>query len=295
MLPDRLPIENRKSPARDALRRKIENSGRSLAGLGTPALPRRNGIDGVLGGFTLIELLVVIAIIAILMAILLPALHRAKEQGQRAVCLSNVKQLTFSWLMYAQENDDRIVNASTFFSRTGEPAWIGAKWQVTGTPEQLRRHLKDGILYKYCEDVDIFKCPTGIRGEVLTYAIMDALNGATSIPGTKDLMIKRLNQIRRPGERFVFIDEGKISPDSWTVYYDQESWWDQPTVRHGDGTNFSFADGHSDYWKWKDPRTVRLARMTSAQASDRAQPGNDDLHAVQKAAWGKLGYTPRPQ
>jgi prepilin-type N-terminal cleavage/methylation domain-containing protein/prepilin-type processing-associated H-X9-DG protein len=248
-----------------------------------------------LTGFTLIELLVVIAIIAILMAILLPALHRAKEQGQRAVCLSNVKQLTFSWLMYAQENDDRIVNASTFFSRPGEPAWIGAKWQVTGTPEQLRQHLKDGILYKYCEDVDIFKCPTGIRGEVLTYAIVDAMNGATSIPGTKDLMIKRLNQIRRPGERFVFIDEGKISPDSWTVYYDQESWWDQPTVRHGDGTNFSFADGHSDYWKWKDPRTVHLAKMTSAQASDRAQPGNADLHAVQKAAWGKLGYTPRPQ
>ena len=248
-----------------------------------------------LTGFTLIELLVVIAIIAILMAILLPALHRAKEQGQRAVCLSNVKQLTFSWLMYAQENDDRIVNASTFFSRAGEPAWIGAKWQVTGTPEQLRQHLKDGILYKYCEDVDIFKCPTGIRGEVLTYAIVDAMNGATSIPGTKDLMIKRLNQIRRPGERFVFIDEGKISPDSWTVYYDQESWWDQPTVRHGDGTNFSFADGHSDYWKWKDPRTVRLAKMTSAQASDRAQPGNADLHAVQKAAWGKLGYTPRSQ
>ena len=246
-------------------------------------------------GFTLIELLVVIAIIAILLAILLPALHRTKEQGQRAVCLSNVKQLTFSWLMYAQENDDKIVNASTFFSRPGEPAWIGARWQVTGPPEQLRQHLKEGILYKYCEDVDIYKCPTGIRGEVLTYAIMDAMNGATSIPGTKDLMIKRLNQIRRPGERFVFIDEGKISPDSWTVYYDQESWWDQPTVRHGDGTNFSFADGHSDYWKWKDPRTVRLANMTSAQASDRSQPGNDDLHAVQRAAWGKLGYTPRSQ
>ena len=87
----------------------------------------------------------------------------------------------------------------------------------------------------------------------------------------------------------MFIDEGKISPDSWTVCYDQESWWDRPTVRHGDGTNFSFADGHSDYWKWKDPRTVKLAEMT---ISENAQPGNRDLHAVQKAAWGKLGYEP---
>jgi len=89
--------------------------------------------------------------------------------------------------------------------------------------------------------VDIYRCPTGIRGEVLTYAIVDALNGATSIPGTKDVMIKRLNQIKRPGERFVFIDEGRISPDSWTVHYNKESWWDRPTVRHGDGTNFSTA------------------------------------------------------
>jgi len=244
-------------------------------------------------GFTLIELLVVIAIIAILMAILMPALNRVKEQGKRAACLSNVKQMTLAWIMYAYENDDKIVNGSTFFPRDGEPAWIGAEWNFDGTAEEQRENLKDGILYPYCNDVDIFKCPTGIRGEVLTYAIVDAMNGATSIPGTADLMIKRLSQIRGPGERFVFIDEGKISPDSWTVFYDQESWWDLPTVRHGDGTNFSFVDGHSDYWKWKDSRTVKLAEMTNPQASDSVQPGNPDLHAVQKAAWGKLGYVPQ--
>ncbi|MHC4166709.1 MAG: prepilin-type N-terminal cleavage/methylation domain-containing protein [Planctomycetota bacterium] len=242
-------------------------------------------------GFTLIELLVVIAIIAILLAILMPALNRVREQGKRAACLSNVKQLTLAWLMYAYENDDKIVNASTFFSRPGEPAWIGARWQSTAPEEERRDHLKDGILYEFCKNVDIYRCPTGIRGEVLTYAIVDAMNGATSIPGTRDVMIKRLNQIKRPGERFVFIDEGRISPDSWTVYYDRESWWDRPTVRHGDGTNFSFADGHSDYWKWKDPRTVKLAE---GKISDAAQPKNPDLRVVQKAAWGKLGYEPQP-
>jgi prepilin-type N-terminal cleavage/methylation domain-containing protein/prepilin-type processing-associated H-X9-DG protein len=246
-------------------------------------------------GFTLIELLVVIAIIAVLMAILIPTLHRAREQGQRATCLNNVKQLTLAWILYAQDNDDKIVNASTFFSRPGEPAWIGARWQVTATPDELRRHLMDGVLYKYCENVNIYRCPTGIRGEVLTYAIVDAMNGATSIPGTKDLMIKRLSQVRRQAERFVFVDEGKISPDSWTVHYQQESWWDRPTVRHGDGTNFSFADGHSEYWKWRDPRTVQLAKAEPGQTANPSQPGNPDLHAVQKAAWGQLGYTPSNQ
>jgi len=212
--------------------------------------------------FTLIELLVVIAIIAVLMAILLPTLHRAKEQGQRATCLSNVKQLTLAWILYAQENEDRIVNASTFYSRPGEPAWIGARSQDTDPPEVRRKRLMEGVLYKYCDNVDIYRCPTGIRGEVLTYAIVDALNGATSIPGTKDLI------------------------------YDRESWWDRPTVRHGDGTNFSFVDGHSDYWKWRDARTVDLAKAAAGQTVDPVQPGNRDLHAVQRAAWGKLGYTP---
>jgi prepilin-type processing-associated H-X9-DG protein len=100
---------------------------------------------------------------------------------------------------------------------------------------------------------------------------MDAMNGAQMddgsprIPGTQGLTMKRLNQIKRQGERFVFIDEGQLSPDSWTVYYDRESWWDRPTVRHGDGTNFSFVDGHSDYWKWKDARTVDLAKAGPAK------------------------------
>jgi prepilin-type N-terminal cleavage/methylation domain-containing protein/prepilin-type processing-associated H-X9-DG protein len=249
-------------------------------------------------GFTLIELLVVIAIIAILMAILIPTLHRAKEQGQRAVCLSNAKQLGLAWVLYAQENDYRIVNGSTYFPRPGEPTWNGLIWQKTATAEELQKDLMTGALYKYCENVDIYKCPTGIRGEVMTYAIMDAMNGAqendgtSRIPGTQDLMVKRLTQVRRPGERFVFIDEGKISPDSWTVHYLQESWWDRPTVRHGDGTNFSFADGHSEYWKWRDARTVDLAKDETGQTVSSAQPGNPDLHAVQRAAWGKLGYTP---
>jgi prepilin-type N-terminal cleavage/methylation domain-containing protein len=80
--------------------------------------------------FTLIELLVVIAIIAILMAILMPALKRAREQGQRAACLSNLKQLALAWILYADENDDRVVSSEaggSWRSQYGEP-WVGVTW-----------------------------------------------------------------------------------------------------------------------------------------------------------------------
>ena len=61
-------------------------------------------------------------------------------------------------------------------------------------------------------------------------------------------------------------------------------------MRHDNGTSFSFADGHSEYWKWKDPRTVEYATMTVG--ADPHQPGKPDLYQVQEAVWGKLGYTP---
>ena len=72
--------------------------------------------------FTLIELLVVVAIIAVLMAILMPALKRAREQGRRAVCLNHLKTLTLGWMMYADENDDRLVNGEAYWAPTAPPA-----------------------------------------------------------------------------------------------------------------------------------------------------------------------------
>ncbi len=242
-------------------------------------------------GFTLIELLVVIAIIAILLAILLPGLKRVKEQGKRIVCLSNLRQMTMCWEMYAEENDGKIVNGNT-----GTGCWV--YWPGRGATEQLRiQGIEDGLLFPYSSSIDIYKCPTGIRDELVTYAIMDRMNGA-SIPGARKL-IKNKSEITSPGRRAVFVDEGRLSPSSWTIWYDQEKWWDQITARHGNGTDFSFADGHSEYWKWSDERTLWVCNAdyddwqgTLRFDARATQPGNVDLHRVQIGAWGKLGYTP---
>ena len=246
-------------------------------------------------GFTLIELLVVISIIALLMGILMPALHRVRELGKRAVCLNNVKQMAMAWVMYADENDDRIVSANTHSN--SDAGWI--QWEPQFTEETMREYIMKGKLYPYCSNEKLYKCPTGVRGELVTYSIVDRMNGAAPIPGATPDPIRRRMNIENPTNQIVFLDEGRLSPSSWTIYYYEERWWDQITARHGDGTNFSFADGHSEHFKWEDQRTIDIAEMDydywqgSARNTDAADsPGNKDLHRVQRAAWGGLGYTP---
>ncbi len=151
-------------------------------------------------GFTLVELLVVIAIIALLMAILMPALKRARELGMRAVCLHNLKSLTLIWLMYADENDEKIVNGAGGFhyTTTGmthdgaasgivERAWVGKGWGANWnnknvlnsglTDADKEKAIREGALWPLAKNYGLYKCPTGRAGEFVTYAAVDAMNG----------------------------------------------------------------------------------------------------------------------
>ena len=288
-------------------------------------------------GFTLIELLVVIAIIAILMAILMPALQRAREQGRRVVCEHNLKSLTLAWIMYADDNDDKIVNGAGGFHYTQtsmtnngsssgiiERAWVGKGWGNNWnnqnvadsgmTDEQKKQAIREGALWPVCDDYDIYKCPTGRPGEFVTYAAVDAMNGlhrggTTSkgghhpfavgkrIGGTV-LWIKRRSEISSPSpaKRMVYIDEGAMTPDSFAVHYQQRGpWWDDPPVRHGDGTTVSWADGHAGHLKWRAAETIR----TGVKNQDwyggggfmpRTEEGLRELEEFQRSVWGRVGY-----
>jgi prepilin-type N-terminal cleavage/methylation domain-containing protein/prepilin-type processing-associated H-X9-DG protein len=273
-------------------------------------------------GFTLIELLVVIAIIAILMAILMPTLKRAKEQGKRAACLNSMRSLTLNWLMYTDENDDRIVNGEacegsdgqcpmpTVARHTNEMWWTGddcAGGYMTGEqlpPETQIRAIRLGALYPYCKTEKIYRCPTGIRGEMRTYTIVDSMNG---IPrqgtysgtigvrvGRTVLWIKKKSEISVPGPsyRIVFLDEGRVTPDSYAVHYVNNRWWDPPFVRHGDGTNVTYADGRADYWKYKGKKTLEIGKMPDPlhQMQPETVDEYEDLQRMQKGVWGRLGY-----
>ena len=97
-------------------------------------------------------------------------------------------------------------------------------------------------------------------------------------------------EIENPAYRIVFLDDGGTITSAlggWTVYVKQEQWWDPPPVRHGDGTTFSFADGHSEYHKWTDPRTIAFGKQVPPQAFSPTQAGNEDLRWAALAMWGK--------
>lgn len=256
--------------------------------------------------FTLIELLVVISIIAILMAVLMPALKRAREGGKRAACLSNLKQLTLAWNMYADENDDRLVNGATGYSdytggdcatHKGELAWVDT---LDNNIDAQVLGIRRGALWPYLRNEDIYRCPTGRRGQALTYSIMFSMNAVnhTEVQGVKGAHVKKRTEILPAlALRLVFIDEGYMTADAYAVNYTTERWWDNPPVRHGDGATLSFADGHVEHWKWVGMDTIQRARdqenlPPGTNWTPETDEGFHDLYRVQRGCWGKLGYTP---
>ncbi len=260
-------------------------------------------------GFTLIELLVVIAIIALLMAILMPVLKRAQEAGRRAACLNNLKQLTLAWIMYADANGDRLVNGAagtpvkTPCWPDYEHPWVGRCWGdgyeegVLLPADQQITQIKAGALWPYLKNLGLYRCPTGYRGEMLTYSIFDAMNGMCRGVAMMNKVFKNRTQIPRPQERLVFVDEGWTTPDSYAVFYNSPAWFDSPSVRHGNGNTFSFADGHAEYWKWKGQETVKIGKESDKTHLENNIPattpdGQADLQRLQIGVWGKLGYTP---
>jgi prepilin-type N-terminal cleavage/methylation domain-containing protein/prepilin-type processing-associated H-X9-DG protein len=254
--------------------------------------------------FTLIELLVVIAIIALLLAIIMPALQKARSAAKTIVCVAGCKSLSTAWAAYALDNDGKIVSSMTGYSAYANELmkdplvcpnpWVDWAGYPSDSPDNEERQLqaiKQGVLYPYTPNPKAYRCPTSERIELRCYSIPDffgnsGINGHETMGGLKALL--RTMQIRRPSERIIFLDEGYATYGGFTVYYDQASWWDIPPTRHNKGITLGYADGHSGFVKWRDKRTIDLSQRISGTSQN--QDDNEDLVMIQKGIFGTLGY-----
>jgi len=194
-------------------------------------------------GFTLIELLVVIAIIALLLAILMPALKKAKEQGQRAVCKSNLKNYSLAIFMYTGDNDDKFCDPQNcYFSQTapysveaGLSSPIHLRW-CNGDLYLRNNPQYASPFYSYLQDARAFICPTFDRiayrtsqdhfyqadaGNLRNYKpwynyTMNAYLGSTS-SGVKKSMVMKMSEVKHPAETFSFTEESALVDTQYNV------------------------------------------------------------------------------
>jgi prepilin-type N-terminal cleavage/methylation domain-containing protein/prepilin-type processing-associated H-X9-DG protein len=243
-------------------------------------------------GFTLIELLIVIAIIAILAAIILPVLDRARQSAINVECLNNERQLQLCWHLYIGDNNDWLPpnNSVAFFDPGTNSSSGNTGLSVSWLPDLDARteinpsNIINGALFPYNSQVGIYHCPADMStlqtpgGQLLpqlrwrSYNMSQSMNGWPECPfpgypqGFAGLlpMWSTLKAIKSPtpNAAFVFIDENSDcildaqfgNPPVNSPYYEQGIWWDMPSSRHNQGGNLSFADGHVEHWKWAVPK-----------------------------------------
>ncbi len=220
--------------------------------------------------FTLIELLVVIAIIAILAAMLLPALAKAKTSGQSVRCVSNLRELQTAWCMYVHDNND--VMPPNVVLGGGMAAGRGSWVQGNAQTDVTTTNLQQGVLYAYAGSVGIDRCPADTSSvpaqpaapKTRSYSSNWWLNGYYAppdgpSPGQTPEDKTKLAQLRSPSPSrvFVFIDEQEQSIDDGLFLLPElvpDLWFDYPADRHERGCNLSFVDGHVEYHRWGVPK-----------------------------------------